>query len=304
MIDISVDGSKVLDATATPASGNIVFTLLDITPPAASGNAVPGDVGNGNAGAYGEDDTLTINFSEGIKVSEITSADLGTTINLSGTGTSFGTGATIAATNPQITVDNIDSDVNGVYSLIPATDVASLSLTGDFDPQNPNIANTIDANKPVYSFTNSAGETWYLWARTGSGYHISKLDSTAKWFWEQFTPLADAAGPEDVTRWMQASGDASPVVAAASIEVSNFSVENLATQFAITLGSGTDVASGDTITIDANQILDGEDNIPAAAQTFSVPSVSAPTIASIAIPAGNYGSGDTGHSDGDFFRAC
>ena len=167
---ISVDGTKVVDEKGNSASGNVVFTLVDITPPSASGNAVPGDVGSGNVGSYGVGDTLTINFSEGIKVSEITDSDLiDGSITLTGTGSTFGTGATIVAANA-------------------------------------------------------------------------------------------AAG--------------------------------LATQFTITLGSGTDVASGDTITVNADQIKDNANNSPTVAQTFSVPAVSVPTISSISVPSGNYGSGD------------
>ena len=95
---ISVDGTKVVDEKGNSASGNVVFTLADITPPVASGSAVPSDSG-ATSGSYDAGDTLTINFSEGIKVSEISDADLGTTINLSGTGSTFGTGATIVAAN-------------------------------------------------------------------------------------------------------------------------------------------------------------------------------------------------------------
>lgn len=76
-----------------------MFTLADITPPNASGSTVPGGVGSGNTGSYGTGDTLLINFSEGIKVSEIGDGDLGTTINLSGTRSTFGTGATIVTAN-------------------------------------------------------------------------------------------------------------------------------------------------------------------------------------------------------------
>lgn len=165
---ISVDGTQVIDSSATSASGNVVFILPDITPPGATGSAVPADSGAA-AGTYDSGDTLTINFDEGIKVSEITDADLGTTIKLDN-GHIFGTGATIVATN----------------------------------------------------------------------------------------------------------------------EAAN----GFATQFTITLGTGTDVASSDTIALDPGQIKDATDNSPTAAQAFNVPAVSVPTISSITVPDDNYKSGD------------
>jgi hypothetical protein len=61
---------------------------------------VPSDIGSGNTGSYGAGDTLTINFSESIKISEITDSDLTDgSITLAGTGSTFGTGATIVAVN-------------------------------------------------------------------------------------------------------------------------------------------------------------------------------------------------------------
>ena len=164
---ISVDGSQVIDQNGTTASSNVVFTLADITPPEASGEAVSSDEDSSNT--FNEGDTLTINFNEGIQVSEITNTDLDTNITLSGTGTTFGTGATITAVS---------------------------------------------------------------------------------------------------------------------------AVGGLATQFVITLGTGTDIVDGDTISVGVSQILDEADNSPSTAQTFTILGTNIPSIASITIPDGAYLSGD------------
>ena len=164
---ISVSGTNLIDTTGTRGTGNTTFTLPDITPPAALGNALPRDIGPAT-GVYDAGDTLTINFSEGIQVAAIANTDLGTTINLNNSHV-FGTGATIAPTNT----------VNG-----------------------------------------------------------------------------------------------------------------LATQFVITLGTGTDVAASDVVTINADQISDLAGNNSVAAQTFTLPAADTTTITSITVPNGNFGSGD------------
>ena len=288
--EVSVLAVKVIDQSDTLALDNVVFTLPDITPPQAIGNAIPGDSG-ALVGSYDVGDTLTVNFSEAIQLSEMTDGDLGTTINLNN-GHSFGVGATIAASNAEtVIVSGVDSDVDGVYSRV--VDVDALALLADFDPSIDNINNLIDKSKPVYSFTNSAGEIWYLWARQTSGYHISQLDNTDKWFWESFNMLGgDASYPWHAANWKQASGDASPLVGFTSTDVTTAEVEGYATQFEITLGVGTDIAGSDVISINADQIRDEEANTPSGVQKFNVPAVSTPVILDISIADGVYKAGD------------
>ena len=69
--EVSVLAVKVIDQSDTLALDNVVFTLPDITPPQAIGNAIPGDSG-ALVGSYDVGDTLTVNFSEAIQLSEMT----------------------------------------------------------------------------------------------------------------------------------------------------------------------------------------------------------------------------------------
>lgn len=49
---------------------------------------------------------------------------------------------------------------------------------------------------------------WYLWARAGSGYHISQTGITDKWFWESSLDSTFESNPMDVSSWVKSTAPA------------------------------------------------------------------------------------------------
>ncbi|WP_201339209.1 beta strand repeat-containing protein [Isorropodon fossajaponicum symbiont] len=195
------------------------------------------------------------------------------------TGTSAVATMTVVATAPTITsvtdnhsvinISGIDAEVNGVYTLV--ADPSSLTLSADFNPTAGN--GVIDSNKPVYSYLNSAtGETWYLWAREDSGYHISRLDSTTKWFWESASPANFETDPTAVASWMQVSGNAGAFTSEPTL-VTTASLEDSASSgtviYTVTFSHGvvSSFTSNDVVLVDAS----GGEVIDTANWTISAP---------------------------------
>ena len=93
---ITLSSANVVDANGNLAAGDIVFTVPTPStgPTAASSNPVSvSDVGSGNDGAYGEGDTITVNFSTDVVIANLDLAQF------SVAGKTLGTGATVVAAN-------------------------------------------------------------------------------------------------------------------------------------------------------------------------------------------------------------
>ena len=167
---------------------------------ALTGNATSHDNAN-------DVSNITITFADDAFVNEtatsvINSTDANGEINFVTTPVAI---TSITDNASDISVTGVHASVDGDYTLV--ADPSTLALTGDFDPAAG--VGSIDLDKPVYSYTNDDRETWYLWARTGSGYHISQLDNTDLWFWEAVTDASElVTDPTQVSSWAQSTGDA------------------------------------------------------------------------------------------------
>ncbi|BBB22254.1 glycosyl hydrolase, BNR repeat-containing protein [Abyssogena phaseoliformis symbiont OG214] len=182
-------------------------------------------------------------------------------------GTSATATMTVVTTAPTITsvtdnhsvvnVSGVDAEVNGAYILVAGP--SNLTLSADFDPAASNGA--IDTDKPVYSYLNSTtSETWYLWARTGSGYHISQLNSTTKWFWESVANPADfATDPTAVASWMQVSGDAGAFTSGPTLVTTASLASSGAVIYTVTFSHGvtSSFTLNDVVLVDASgEVID------------------------------------------------
>ncbi len=283
------NGAIEVGSATADASGNYIITVTALNEGTHKLTAIATDTAGNTSAASSElnitiDTTApavvsitptTIIFDEAVNINTFTQDfGLATSKLTLANGKTFGTGATIAAdidtAAHSIVITNIDTDVNGTYTKLSATAVAGLTITGDFDPIPDNINNNIDTSKAVYSYTNNNGETWYLWARNTSGYHISKLGSTAKWFWEGADSVDDLKqNPWEVSSWMKSTAAAYDPD---STEVTAASVDAYTDKFSITAGTGSTVAAGDTLNIAANAIVDkaGNNTITATSANYLV----------------------------------
>ncbi|MGY0196162.1 beta strand repeat-containing protein [Leptothrix sp. BB-4] len=110
------------------------------------------------------------------------------------------------------------SSANGSYQLLTSAEVATtlIGLPAFSDAYAPSGASVLDASRPVYRLGDDSG-AWYVWAREGSGYHLTRGDgSTAEWYWEaSATPGVFASQPEQVPAgaWMRSNSGAAQVMA-------------------------------------------------------------------------------------------
>ena len=209
-----------------------------------------------------------------------------------------------AVSGPQeivISGSNI-SNANGTYTRV--TDPSALTLTGQFDPYPTEDVytgtNTIDINKPVYQFTNSLGENWYIWARDGSGYHVSMLEdfgggNNGNWLWEASlgpgSPFAN--NPVSVADWRQANGAATPTTGSSSIPDSGITTTGYSNTYTVTLDtSDSNITTADTITI-AKNVLEDKAGNQNEVIVFTVPDLTVPNAPTAALE------NDSGRVDSD-----
>ena len=126
----------------TTASANVLFTLPDITPPSAVGDALPNDVGGG-ASIYGQNDTLRLVVSEPIDSSRITMAS----ITIGGSSSpSLGTGYSVAVQEQQ------DSDGYGASILITLGSSPNVSAGNTISITAADVVDSA-GNKPTTALT-------------------------------------------------------------------------------------------------------------------------------------------------------
>ncbi|WP_226905315.1 hypothetical protein, partial [Poseidonibacter ostreae] len=269
------DGAKSITAIVTDAVGNAsdssdaTTITLDTAAPTID---TTDSITSSDTDSDGvKDDNLTVKFSEAVKVSDVRLSNI--SVNNSRTIGTEANGASVTTDgNPEeIVVTGLANGVNGTYSLVDPAVVANLTLTGSFTPAGGPGTNDIDTTKPVYSYTNEAGEIWYIWARVGSGYHISKLDSTGNWYWTN----NDVTNPEDAISWFNSTADA-PDPGSTDVS-SSIGLEAYTTSYTITLGSDSTVTSADTLTVSNTEDAAGN----SANVDFTVPDIVAPNVPTI-----------------------
>lgn len=98
--------------------------------------------------------------------------------------------------------DGADSDANGAYRLLSASDQAALQnffgtelFAGD--------QSRLDLSRPVYSKASGA-QSWYLFATVDGGYVIAQQGNTKEWFFQWGAGDTRSQQPEDVATWGRA----------------------------------------------------------------------------------------------------
>ncbi|MET3432247.1 hypothetical protein ABIC71_001733 [Herbaspirillum seropedicae] len=92
-----------------------------------------------------------------------------------------------------------DSDANGVYRLLSASDLFTLQKTFGVEVFGGD-ASRVDLSRPAYSKT-IGDQTWYLFATVDSGYLIAQQGNTKEWFFQWGVGDPPSLQPEDVSNW-------------------------------------------------------------------------------------------------------
>ena len=163
------------------------------------------------------------NITNALPLSFSGTGEVGATVTLSNSSNAVGTAVVAADSSWSLTLDaDVDSVtfsnlsnslLNTTYSLV--SDTTSLTFGADYNPSgSPSV---IDNTKPVYSASivqNGVIQTWYVWARESSGYHLSQLDNTNEWYWEWANSVL-AATPQAIqglsNGWAQSTVSAAQV---------------------------------------------------------------------------------------------
>ena len=145
----------------------------------------------------------------------------------------------------EIKISGLDPMVNGVYKKTPSS---GITVQGDFTPDIS--ISSIDPDKPLYFFKNVLGETWYLWPRFDSGYHISRLDDTSLWYWESVSNPQDlVSDPSLVQNWKKAMGDVTPSTPTNSTDVPEANLDAFHSKLKVVRGTDHTIVNGDILNI-------------------------------------------------------